>query len=149
MRNDIEKLLPHRGKMLLIDEIISKERDNFVTTYKIKENSLLFSDRGVPSYALIEYMAQSIAAYNSFFYSKGKDESKIGFIVRVRKFQCAVSYFSLGSCLKIKVSSKLVVDKMGSFVCTAFLGDEKIGSAKITAYVPTREELKQLREIKG
>ncbi len=142
---EITKFIPHRGTMILIDEIIDDSKDNFSIEVKITKNSLLYSDKGVPSYAGIEYMAQSIAAFNSIHF-KNKELAKIGFIIAIRNYKSKDIFFQLGQVLIIKVSPLLIINNSGSFNCTIEENDNVLASGKITAYVPTIGELDMLKK---
>ncbi len=59
---DIELLIPHRGSIVMIDEIISHSLEETTTSFLINHNNI-FVDQGVfQSPGIIENMAQSAAA---------------------------------------------------------------------------------------
>ncbi len=141
MDKEILNYIPHRNTMALLDRIVCKEIEGFNVEVKITKDSALFSDDGVPSYCGVEYMAQSIAAYNTLFLEKINKLPRIGFMVSIRNFKTSVEKFKLGDCLNIMVDPVLIVATSGSFNCKILINNEEVSSSKITAYVPTDEEL--------
>lgn len=136
--------IPHRGKMLLIDKVINREREQFAVEVNMTAKSSFASHKGVPTYCVLEYMAQSIAAYNTLHFSEDK-RSKIGFIISVRNLKNQLEFFPLNEKLIIKVRPVLIVSSSGTFNCMAYINEKKVSSARITAYVPTREELERFK----
>lgn len=147
MTNDILKYIPHRNSMVLIDKIVDHSLETFCVEVKVTTKSLLYSERGVPSYTGIEYMAQSIAAFNTLHYSKDGDErAKLGFIVSVRSFKSEIEFFKEGDVLNIFVEPILIVKNSGSFNAQIKINNNIVSTARVTAYVPTLEELEDLKK---
>lgn len=142
---EVTKFIPHRQRMVLIDEIENISKEEFIARVNITTDSLLYTEAGVPSYCGIEYMAQAIAAYNTIYYTSNQ-KIKIGFIVSVRNFQTQTTHFKFGDQLEISVIPVLIVQNSGSFTCTITCNNEEVASARITAYVPTEEELELLKK---
>ena len=137
--------IPHKKAMALIENIYSFENDNFEIGLEITEKSLLASEEGVPSYFGVEYMAQSIAAYNTYFLEESK-RSKIGFMVSIRGYKAASPNFPIGSSLRVHVSPVLMVSNSGTFNCKILSDGKEVASGRITAYVPTVEELEEFKK---
>lgn len=137
--------IPHKKTMALIENIYSFEKDNFEIGLEITEKSLLVSKEGVPSYFGVEFMAQSIAAYNTYFLEESK-RSKIGFMVSIRGYKATIANFPIGSSLRIHVSPVLIVSNSGTFNCKIFCNGNEAASGRITAYVPTVEELEEFKK---
>jgi predicted hotdog family 3-hydroxylacyl-ACP dehydratase len=144
MNNELLKLIPHREKMVLIDKIINLTESDFQAQVTITSNSLLVTEKGVPAYCAIEYMAQSIAAFNNLHFST-KEIPDLGFIIAIRSFKSSMKYFEIGSQLDIFVDPILIVKSSGSFKCIIKINNVEVTSARITAYVPSSEELAQLK----
>ena len=148
MNKEILNYIPHRRTMVLVDQIVSKDKDNFAVQINIKESSLLYCDKGVPSYCAIEYMAQSVAAYSSLFLEKNESASKVGFIVSIRAYKSSRDFFKKGEKLKVKVNPVMFVSNSGTFSCELFIGGKVISKARITAYVPSQSELEKMKKEK-
>ena len=65
-RDEIATLVPHKGKMLLLDRIqgFDLQEITITTQVDISADCMFYSEElgGVPSYVAFEYMAQSISA---------------------------------------------------------------------------------------
>lgn len=145
MNDVLKKLIPHRKHMALIDEIVSFDEENFTSIVKVTTNSLLYTDLGVPSYTGFEYMAQTVAAYNTYTCTD-ENLSKIGFIIAIRNYKSTVSYFKNMDELIVSIKPILKLTNSGSFECSISLKDEVICTGKITAYVPTHKELEEFKK---
>lgn len=147
MSSEILQYIPHREKMVLIDTIVDKSRENFIVEVKTSSRSLLSTPEGIPAFCAIEYMAQSIAAYNKIYAMGGVEsvEPRIGFIIAIRKFESELKFIPLDKSLFVKVEPILVVNNSGSFTCYIEMDSKVIASAKITAYEPSDEELEKFK----
>jgi len=145
MSDEILKFVPHRKKMLFIDEVLDTTKENFTVRVDLKESFPVMASDGVPAYCAIEFMAQSICAYNTYNFTTDQDV-KIGFMIAVRNFKSQLDYFPVGSCLDVRVDPVLIVDQTGSFTAEVLLEGAVVANARITAHVPTEEELKKLVE---
>lgn len=148
MNTDITQHIPHRGQMILIDNIIDKSEDNFTVEVLSSSSSLLSTSKGIPAYCCVEYMAQTISAYNNIYAMSGvpAKEPQIGFILAIRKFKCEIDYLPVDSRFIIKVTPILIVNNSGSFECSMELEGRVIATGKITAYEPSAEELIKFQE---
>jgi len=83
----IEDLLPHRGRMLLIDEIIEVDDKKAVTGATVTELWPLFDGIVVSSLILIELVAQTAGIVNGWarIKKKGKDSEKEGWLVGIKQ----------------------------------------------------------------
>lgn len=60
----VEPLIPHRGKMSLLDGMIVVNLEKAISQVEIRPDNLFITANGVPALVGIEYMAQTIAAYS-------------------------------------------------------------------------------------
>ena len=86
-RDEISALVPHKGKMLLLDRIKKFDlQEIFIDTeVDISEDCMFFNEElgGVPSYVAFEYMAQSISALSGIYGRSCGNSPKEGFIMSV------------------------------------------------------------------
>jgi predicted hotdog family 3-hydroxylacyl-ACP dehydratase len=83
----IEDLIPHRGKMILIDEIIAIRPEYAVTSSTVSTSWPLLTTNGVSSLILVEIAAQSAGVCNGWdrIQEKGIESSKMGWLVGVKR----------------------------------------------------------------
>ena len=122
MNFDLEKLLPHKKPMILIDDIIdySLEENRIESIVKIQENSMFFdkSINGISSCVGIEYMAQTIGC---FAFLKAKlEKPKIGFLLGTRYYDNKIDKFNLNETYSIKATQNFSGDGIVSFECLIY-----------------------------
>ncbi|MCF8055959.1 MAG: hypothetical protein K9K37_04900 [Desulfocapsa sp.] len=95
----LEDLLPHRGNMLLIDEILEVDETHAVTSAVISESFPLFSEGGVEPLIMVELAAQTAGVCNGLdrMKTQGNDSSNLGWLVGVKRAQFFIDYIPLGS----------------------------------------------------
>jgi predicted hotdog family 3-hydroxylacyl-ACP dehydratase len=83
----IEDLIPHRGRMLLIDEIIDVDVNRAVTSAVVSEEWPLFDGKSANPIVLIELVAQTAGVANGWdrIQKRGLDSEKKGWLVGVKK----------------------------------------------------------------
>lgn len=151
---DMEEILPHRPPMVFIDRVeeYDLEKLSLKARFSINENSFLFdrSIDGVPSWAGIEYMAQTTAALSGIFgREKGKDRKTFGFILGTRKFENHICCYKNGSSYFSEVEELFFDAELGSFKCVIKdSGGNLCAEAEISVFTPENPDkfLEQLGE---
>lgn len=59
----VAQLVPHSGKMSLLDNIVEYGDDWLSAEVCITADSMFADEKGVPGWVGLEYMAQAVAAY--------------------------------------------------------------------------------------
>jgi len=133
---DISQVVPHSGKMLLIDKVIDYEDDWLISQVTIKEDSMFCHNGSVPALVGIEYMAQSVAAFAGKNDKINNKEVSIGLLLGTRKYVSSVSEFPVGSILKIHVQQIYFENLgLGVFKCK-IEGKNIFVEANINVYHP-------------
>ena len=118
----IEDLLPHRDRMLLIDEIIEVDDEKAVTKSIVTKEWPLFEDNSVNPIILIELIAQTAGVYIGWKeIKKSGNTCGKGWIVGIKK---AAFYLD-----KISLNSRIIVSSKKTFIFDNF--HEILGIAKI------------------
>ncbi|MGD0276740.1 MAG: hypothetical protein ABSB79_11945 [Syntrophales bacterium] len=81
---DIETLIPHRGRMKLIEEILSINTDMAVTSAKVSNRWPLYQESFVDPIVLIEIVAQTTAVHISWKSKSAKGGGGKGWLVGVK-----------------------------------------------------------------
>ena len=152
-KEDIQTLIPHRGKMLLLSNIIDYNPDepSLTAEYHITEDCLFFNGAvgGVPAWAAFECIAQAFSALSGIRGRQTGESSalasgvkpKIGFILSVSKMQIFIPVIKPGSTIVIKVKELDNIDLVSDFYGTIFLEDTKVLEGKITVMAANEGEL--------
>ncbi|MET0265486.1 MAG: hotdog family protein [Duganella sp.] len=139
---DVRTLLPHSGRMVLLDRVLSADDDNLCAEVLIHAGSMLAGADGVGAWVGIEYMAQAIAAHAGWRARRRQQEVKVGFLLGSRKYQASVPHFALGSRLHVHVQRVLQGENgLGAFDCRICLaaaqqGDADLAVATVTVFQP-------------
>lgn len=141
---DLAKIMPHKAPMLLIERIFKNSPEELIAGVSIHKDSFGFENGAVPSWFGIEYMAQSIAAYNGLN-SPNSGKVEIGFLVGVRNYLVKVKEFHLGNELEISISPNFIVENSGSFDCKIKMAGQEIAEAIITTYKPDASFIEKLK----
>lgn len=114
----VDDLVPHRGDMSLLDEILDYGETWLKARATVTENNLFLTEGRVPSWTGIEYMAQSIAALAGTRSMQRGEPARVGFLVGTRKYQAGQPAFAVGSVLTVVVSEVVMGENgLGVFDC--------------------------------
>ena len=122
-RWNIEDLIPHRGGMLLLEEILRLDTEAAVSSTRVKESWPLVSEGYVSSLILIELAAQTGGLCNGLGLARehGKDSDKTGFLVGIKQ-----AVFHVGT---LPVGTTIVTEARNSFNFENFREIEGISKA--------------------
>ena len=134
---DIEAIVPHRGRMLLVDRLLDSEPDSVAVLATIRLDNLFADAHGVPAWVGIEYMAQAIAAWAGCRALARNESAKIGFLLGTRRYQCSCQHFAFGAQLRIEATRELFGENgLGMFACRILEGDSELARANVSVFEP-------------
>ena len=139
---DVAELIPHSGKMVLLDRIIDCDDNSLSAEWVVRDDGLLGNDKTVPAWAGIEYMAQAIAAYAGMMAKRAGEPVKLGFLLGTRRYSSNVAEFKVGSTLTVRVEKIIQDNTLGAFECK-IQGDGVEVSANLNVYQPPHNDHKQ------
>ena len=135
---DIAGLIPHSGRMVLLDRIIGFDGHTLSAELVVRDDGLLGNDKTVPAWAGIEYMAQAVAAYAGIKSKRAGEPIKPGFLLGTRRYTSNVGSFDVGTTLTIQVKNIIQDDKLSVFDCKIHGAGIEI-SANLNVYQPSIE----------
>ena len=136
----VEDLVMHRGRMNLLDSIIDFGEDWLVAELTIREDSMFVDSRGVPAWIGMEYLAQTIGAFDGLKERLEGKKPKLGFLVGSRKYQCSRDYFEIGQTLRLYVQFEMQADNgLGVFSCM-LTGDGVEATTSLNVFQPDDAE---------
>ena len=139
---NIERLIPHRAPMLLIDRIVAATDDE-VTAEACVDAASIFAvtDKGIPSYVGLEMMAQTVCAYDGIQRFNERPSPLVGFLLGCRKFTVRRPYLATGEVLTITARVLIHHGEMASFACHIRDGDTAdFAEASLNVYRPANPE---------
>ena len=90
-KNDICSLIPHRGAMCLLDEVLSWDANRIVCTSRshLSEDNPLRSEGHLRAVCGVEYAAQAMALHGALL---SAEPIAAGYLVSIRSMKLNVSY---------------------------------------------------------
>ena len=143
-RNEIEKLLPHRKPMLLIDELVDiKKLKSATGIINVSKDSFYvqghFPGQPVmPGGVIVEAFGQAAAALTAHGIDKSTYENKLVFLMSVEKarFRSPV----IPDCkLLLKIEAIRSHGRVWKYKGEAFVGDKKMADAQWSASIVDRK----------
>jgi predicted hotdog family 3-hydroxylacyl-ACP dehydratase len=135
---DIEKLIPHRGIMKLIGEIIEIDESRCVTVSTVSGEWPLVSAGSVDPIILIELAAQTAGVHFGWEeMRKGNPNvGKVGWIVGIRKAELFRDRISVGSRIEVSIIDRKSDETYAEISCVARLGAETVGEILLQVFRP-------------
>jgi predicted hotdog family 3-hydroxylacyl-ACP dehydratase len=142
----VAAVLPHEGRMLLLDELLDYGPEHVECGVNIHAGSM-FCDgtQGVPVWVGLEYMAQTACAFSGVEEVRAGLEPSIGLLLGTRSFRPEGEWFPLGARLRIR-ADLLMRDEnnLVAFACTIHDGDRLVARGDVKALRPD-----DVRELLG
>ncbi len=146
----ITDIVPHAGKMCLLDRALEGDAESLSCEVTIKDDDLFFVNDGVDAWVGIEYMAQTVAAWAGWRARLKGELPKIGFLLGSRRYESTHPRFARGEVLRVDVHRQFHADNgIGQFDCRIVLNGQAIATATLTVLEPTNAAeflLEQSRE---
>ena len=134
----IAAVLPHVGRMLLLDDLLHHEAEHITCGVTIHAGSM-FCDgvNGVPAWVGLEYMAQAVCAFSGIEEVLAGGAPSIGLLLGSRSYVCEAEWFGLGARLLIRADLQLRDENnLVAFACTIHEGDRLLARGDVKAYRP-------------
>ncbi|HEY8379352.1 MAG TPA: hypothetical protein VIK91_22815 [Nannocystis sp.] len=97
----VAELVPQRPPMLLLDEVVAAEGDTITCTALVRRDNPLAREGQLPAAAVLEYMAQTIAALAGLRARAAGLPPAIGLVAACRDFDLEVEHLRVGDRLVI------------------------------------------------
>jgi predicted hotdog family 3-hydroxylacyl-ACP dehydratase len=129
----IEDLLLHRGRMLLIDEIVTLEIEAAVSRSRVSEAWPLFDGAGVPAFMVIELVAQTCGLSNGYHRRlvRGEDSNKKGFLVGIKTARFHVENLPLGADIITEARNRFKFEGFREIEGSARIGARIVGEVTL------------------
>lgn len=132
------EVLPHEGRMLLLDEMLDAGDEHVACGVTIRLDSM-FCDgvNGVPSWVGLEYMAQTVSTYSGIDEARAGKRPSIGLLLGSRRYKTEVPFFTLGARLTVEAHLMLRDENdLVAFDCQIRDGDRVLARGDVKAYRP-------------
>lgn len=123
--------------MLLIDRLVEASDSHAIGEVLVSEDSSFYRHgRGVPAYVGLEYMAQTVAAFDGARRVETGEPPAIGFLLGTRRYKAERNYFEAGELLSVRAKMVFSENGMASFDCAISVKGEPRVSAMLNVYRP-------------
>ena len=128
----IEDLIPHRDRMLLIEEILEINHSHAVTAAVADKSWPLAGDNGIQPLILVELAAQTAGICNGWdrIITQGMDSEKKGWLVGVKQAEFLVPTIPFNSRIITRSENSHNFDQLLEIISTQQIDNTIIG--KIT-----------------
>ena len=150
----MRELLPHQGKVLLLDRVLEHDPESMTTRVSIERQTWLKREDGsVASWVALEYMAQCIAAHEGIRAHLSGSPPVPGSLAAVVGVRLYRSYFRAGEVLRVRTRRARGRAGLGviSHFCTVHedrrTGEGQLlaeGSRKLSMPLPARQKASSL-----
>ena len=117
----IESLIPHRGCMRLIDEVLDHGEGWILGRVSLTAESTFATTQGVPAAVGLEYLAQCSAALFTLAAVPG-DPPRAGMLVSCRSYGADVAWFDCPGMLDLRVEQTSTLPAAGAPGLVTFRG---------------------------
>jgi len=130
----ISELVPHSGPMVLLDAMRAWAPGEATCTMRVREGMPFVKGELFDAVALMEPMAQAVAACLGYEAFQGGEGVRVGMIIGCRKFEVDVPAVSVGAELVIRVARLRGSDSLSHFECETWLREGSIARATLTLF---------------
>jgi len=148
-REELQTLIPHTGKMLLLDRIIDYDIEHSIRAeYNITKNCIFYDPvlDGVPAWAGFEFIAQAISALTGIRKREKGEKANMGFILSIPSMKMEIPFFKNGSLVEIRVKENDCTNLIYTFEGEVFLENRKVMEGKLMVMETSDEQYKNLTD---
>ncbi len=133
----LEDLVPHRPPMLLPDRLVDGDSTQARTRVTITDACpLIEPGLGLPTWALLEFFAQTAAVIGGLKARETGEPVGQGFLLGTRRLSCPVSHIPVGATLVLAAETGFVDESgMGAYHCATEYEGQPI-TCTLTVYTP-------------
>jgi predicted hotdog family 3-hydroxylacyl-ACP dehydratase len=129
----ITDLLPHRGRMLLIQEIVRIDRDAAVSRAVVSDQWPLTGNTGASPLLIVELVAQTSGLSNGLerLIQEGQGTETKGWLVGIKKAVFFVDALALGAVVETRAENSFKFEGFREIEGSARIGDEVVGQVTL------------------
>lgn len=135
-KDELSTLVPHRGKMFIIDRITDWDAQswNITSETKIGTDFMFYDEKldAAPNYACFEIIAQTISALTGIYARENNLPPNMGFILSVSNLHFEFDSIKEGQVVTALAHREAAVDNVYSFTAELLLDGKPAGSGKLT-----------------
>lgn len=134
---DIENLIPHRGRMRLIGEVLTLDDDRALTSSIVSENWPLYRDGAVEPLVAVELVAQTAALLEGWKQQQsGGRGGTTGWLVGIKEADFRIPCIPLSATLVTEAGRGYAMEGYAVFEGRVRLGSETAATVIIQVFRP-------------
>ncbi len=132
----IADLIPHRGRMVLIDDILEVDCSHALTASVMSASYPLVDGQGIEPLIMIELAAQTAGVCNGWdrIKTKGIDSEQMGWLVGVKRAHFYIDRIPLGSRVVTRSDNSHSYGNLREVASVLHLDDKLIGEVTLQLY---------------
>ncbi len=132
----LEDILPHRGSMLLIGDILEVSDNHALTTSVIDSSFPLVTEQGAQAMILVELAAQTAGVYNGMIRirDQGDESSSMGWLVGIKRARFHVDCIPLGATVHTRSENRYIFDKLREVSSVLHVDGMLVGEVTLQLY---------------
>ena len=132
----LEDLLPHRGDMLLVQEVIEVNHNAARARFEVSKSWPMADDKGVHPLILVELAAQTAGVCNGWdrIQKKGIDSEQMGWLVGVKKTEFFVDSLPFGKTIIGRAENTYDFENLRVVFCELTMDDTVIGTTTLQLF---------------
>lgn len=129
-------LLPHRGAMLLVEDILEVDRSQAEVRCTVRPSWPMAEAGGVPALILVELAAQSAGVCNGWdrILAQGRDSEKTGWLVGIKKAEFHLDTLPYGAEIVCRAENIHNFNNLREVSCEQRWNGRLIGSMTLQLY---------------
>ena len=138
----LEDLLPHRGDMLLVQEVLEVDSTQACTLCRPQPSWPMADATGVPALILIELAAQTAGVYNGWdrIQTKGIDSEQMGWLVGIKKAEFSIDHLPFGCNIISRAKNTFRFDNLREVECEQHIDDTLISRMTLQLFQASTDE---------
>ena len=132
----LEDLLPHRGNMLLVKEILEVDSKTARALFLVDSSWPMADENGVHPLILVELAAQTAGVCNGWdrIQTKGRDSNQMGWLVGIKKADFTVDSLPFGSIITARSENTYSFENLREVSCELAMDNQIIGRATLQLF---------------
>lgn len=132
----LEDLLPHRGHMLLVEQVLEVDCQHALTLSRVSPDWPMADENGVDPLILIELAAQSAGVCNGWdrIQTKGLDSDQRGWLVGIKKTELFIDTLPFGGEIITSAANSYNYENLREVCCEQCMDDRLIGRSTLQLF---------------
>lgn len=125
----LEDLLPHRGDMVLVNEVLEVDSKIARTLCLVDKSWPMATAHGVHPLIMVELAAQTAGVCNGWdrIRTKGRDSNQMGWLVAIKKADFFIDSLPFGATILARAENTYSFENLREVSCELHLDEQMIG----------------------